>query len=96
MTVRWSETASDDLKNIFEYIARDKPDAASATVELLIQAGDRLARYPNTGRPGRRTGTRELVHAPFVVVYSIAGEVIDIHAVLHGSRKYDQSWGCAT
>lgn len=89
MIVRWSETASDDLRNIFDYVARDKPDAAITTVQMLIQAGDGLARYPNTGQTGRRQGTRELVRAPFVIVYSVDGELIDIHAVLHGSRKYD-------
>ena len=89
MIVRWSETASDDLNNIFDYIARDKPDAASAVVEMLLQSGDILARYPQMGYSGRREGTRELVRAPFVIVYSIAGEVIDIRSILHGSRRYD-------
>jgi toxin ParE1/3/4 len=88
MIVRWSETAGEDLKNIFEYIARDKPDAARATLEMLLQAGEGLMRYPSMGRSGRHNGTRELVHTPFVIVYSIVGEVINIHAVLHGSRKY--------
>lgn len=89
MIVHWSQTAIEDLRSIYDYIAQDKPGAAGATIEKLFQSGDALALHPNIGRAGRRKGTRELIHLPFFIVYSIDGDIVDIHAVLHGSRKYD-------
>jgi addiction module RelE/StbE family toxin len=87
MRVRWSERSARDLETIHDYIAHDKPEAARITVENLILAGDSLALHPNIGRPGRCKNTRELVQPPFVIVYGIEGDVIDIRAVLHGSRR---------
>ena len=41
------------------------------------------------GRPGRLEGTRELVEAPYIIVY--AGDdqedEIDVLAILHGARQ---------
>jgi toxin ParE1/3/4 len=50
---------------------------------------DRLADYPKLGRPGRVKGTRELVvnRTPFIVVYRIKGEIVQILRVLHGAQQ---------
>lgn len=89
MTLRWSETALQDLISIYDYIALDKPAAAAATVEKIIQAAEQLERAPWLGHAGRYKATRELVHPPFVIVYRVVEDVIDIQAVFHGSRRYE-------
>ena len=89
MKLRWSETAAQDLLSIYEYIAQDKPAAAAGTVEKIIQAAEQLERSPRLGHAGRYKGTRELVHPPFVIVYRVVEDVIDIQAVLHASRRYE-------
>jgi len=88
VTLRWSETAALDLEVIYDYVALDKPAAAPATVEKIIQTAERLEQYPSLGHAGRRNDTRELVHPPFVIVYRVMQDVIDIQAVFHGNRKY--------
>jgi toxin ParE1/3/4 len=42
------------------------------------------------GRPGRVTGTRELVvtGTPYVVPYRVRGERIELIAVFHGRQKW--------
>lgn len=89
MKLRWSERAVSDLEAIYDYIAEDKPDAAASVVEKVIQTAERLQMHPHLGRAGRYQGTRELIHPPFVIVYSIAADAINIHTIFHGNRRYD-------
>lgn len=83
--IRWSETAAADLENIYEFIARDRPDAALNAVEKLIEVVERLETFPQMGRAAE-LGTREIVTSPFLIIYRIVGEVINIEAVFHGRR----------
>lgn len=86
MTVRWSETSTRHLQQIYDYIARDKEEAARATVERLMASGDALGQAPQIGRLGRFKGTREFIQPPYILVYSIESDSFQIHAVFHGSR----------
>jgi toxin ParE1/3/4 len=63
-------------------------DLLAAHRQVTAVAG--LARFPQSGRPGRRAGTRELVvgRTPYLVPYRILGETIEILRVLHGSRQW--------
>jgi len=62
-------------------------------VREIYNAPSELLTFPGRGRPGRRTGTRELVLSPlpYIVVYQIRGEVIDIVRILHGTQKWPPS-----
>ena len=51
-----------------------------------------LASFPNVGRQGRVSGTRELTVPPFVVAYRINDGHVDILAVLHGARMWPSSF----
>jgi toxin ParE1/3/4 len=86
MTLRISELAAIDLEDIYDYIARDNPEAALETLTDLYQLLERLVGFPRLGHPGK-LGTRELVKPPFIVVYRIVGDVISLEAVFHGSRR---------
>lgn len=88
MTVRWSEPAAEDLQDMYDYIARDKPEAARSQIKRLIEAGDDLGQHPLTGRAGQVRGTRELVLTPFILIYRVREGIVEIDAVLHGSRRY--------
>jgi toxin ParE1/3/4 len=57
----WTRTASADRKDIREYIAQADPVAALALDELISEKTGSLVVHPGLGRPGRVTGTRELV-----------------------------------
>jgi plasmid stabilization system protein ParE len=48
--VRWAERARDDLREIYDFIARDSPRAAEALVERVLHSTERLVSFPETGR----------------------------------------------
>jgi toxin ParE1/3/4 len=83
--------AAEDLTEIFTWIARDNPQATAEMVRRLRRRIGRLATpgLAHIGRPGRVGGTRELVEAPYVIVYQVRedrGEIV-VLAVFHGARN---------
>lgn len=84
------ESYAEDLERIAEHIAKDKPGTALAMWDEIEAQVERLRDFPNSGRPGRLKGTRELVvsRTPFIVVYSVAKEHIELIRVLHGAQKW--------
>jgi len=93
MKLRWTRIALQDLRYLHEYIAEDNPLAASRMVARIQDATQRLKKHPQMGRPGRVQGTRELVIAgtPYIVVYLIQGDEIQIVAVIHSAMKWPDS-----
>jgi toxin ParE1/3/4 len=79
---------------IGEYIARDRPMAASRIVEHILESVDNLSTHPFLGRPGRLPGTRELVVAgtPFIVPYQVREDEVVILRVFHAARKWPDSF----
>lgn len=49
--VRWLPEALNDLKRLHAYIKPHSPSAAKRAVVTLIEATDRLAEFPEIGRP---------------------------------------------
>ena len=90
MIVEWSVPARDDLIAIADYIATDDPVAALDVMDRIDGAVGRLADHPGSGRPGRITGTRELVipDSPYIVAYRIRLERVQILRVLHAARRW--------
>ena len=90
MTVVWSPRAIGHLADLRAYIARERPDAAARTATTLLSAVDRLAALPNLGRPGRVSGTPELVvpGTRYVIPYRLRGERLEIIAVFHGRQPW--------
>jgi toxin ParE1/3/4 len=90
MRLEWSAYALADRIAIFDYIEADSPQAAVAVDERIREQVEVLARFPQSGRPGRIEGTRELVinRTPYIVAYRITGETVRILRVLHGSRRW--------
>ena len=92
MKVVWLRTALRNLDETATFIARDNADAARHVVARLRQATERLARHPDSGRPGRIAGTRELIvpGLPFILPYRVRTDRIEILRVLHASRRWPQ------
>ena len=90
MTVVWSPRAIGHLAALRDYIARENPGAAARTATTLLAAVDRLAELPNLGRPGRVSGTRELVvpGTRYSIPYRMRGERLEIIAVFHGRQRW--------
>lgn len=90
MSIAWLPAASNNRFEQLDYIARDNPLAAISQDEQIERQVNMLLQHPKMGRPGRKKGTRELVisRTPFVVVYRVIGERIEVIRLLHGSQKY--------
>jgi plasmid stabilization system protein ParE len=92
MTIRWTPTALADLECPHAYISEDNPNAAADTVDRVLLGIDALQRYPNMGRKGRVTGTRELVVSPFVVAYRSKKGGIEVLGIIHGARRWPDAF----
>ncbi|MGH9371634.1 MAG: type II toxin-antitoxin system RelE/ParE family toxin [Vicinamibacterales bacterium] len=93
MRVRWTSDAADDLERICDYVAQDRPETARRMALDIIRSVDSLDTFPNRGRLGRVEGTRELVLAPlpFVAVYEVHEEEVQVLRILHGARQWPSS-----
>jgi len=90
MRIRWTEPAARDLTSICDYIKEhDGPEAARKVALRIYEGIGKLAPFPHLGRPGRKLDTREMVfpNLPFLVVYSVRADAIEINRILHGRRS---------
>ncbi len=71
MKLVWSHLALSDRDGIFRYIEAENPRAAIHVDEQIADGARRLLDFPESGRPGRVAGTRELVipRTPYVAAY---------------------------
>lgn len=90
MRVEWLRAAINNLDALAEYISRDNPAAAERTVAAIRSAVEDLEHSPALGRPGRISGTRELVVSgtPYVVPYRVRGGIVQLIRVFHAARKW--------
>jgi toxin ParE1/3/4 len=54
----------------------------------VIDRIELLATFPALGRSGEVRGTRELVSPPYVVVYRVRAEVVEILNIWHGAQDW--------
>jgi addiction module RelE/StbE family toxin len=92
MRVRWSTDAANDLEQITERIAEHRPNSALRVARRIYRRLASLAKSPNHGRVGWVEGTRELVLAPlpYVAVYRVAADAIEILHIYHGAQNWRQ------
>ena len=90
MRLEWSAFAIEDRDAIFDYIEEDRPRAAVVVDDRIRTQVRQLLQFPETGRPGRIEGTRELVisRTPNIPAYRITGDTVRILRVLHGAQLW--------
>jgi toxin ParE1/3/4 len=71
MRILWTDQASEQLASAYDYVLAENPSAAEKQLEIVLQAVEQLANFPEMGRLGRVDGTRELViqGTPYIVAY---------------------------
>lgn len=94
LQIRYLPIAQEDLLSILEYIARDSPSRALKFVEHLDNRISLLRENPKLGRIPRhptlaQEGYRVLIIEAYLVFYIARRTTIEIHRVIHGSRKLD-------
>lgn len=91
-SVKFSQSAVEDLESIQKYIYENNRKAAKEVVAYIINSIETvLVPNPAAGRAGRVLRTRELVISkyPYIVPYQVREDVIYILRVLHTSRKWN-------
>jgi toxin ParE1/3/4 len=86
--IRWTTEAADQLEAIVNQIREDNPEAARAVAQAILDRVAGLKRFAGLGRPGERKGTRELVSPPYVVVYRLKEDVVEILYIWHGAQDW--------
>jgi toxin ParE1/3/4 len=88
MRLRWTPAAADDLESIEDYLAQHLPTFAKSTILEIYQVVLTLRSTPYRGRSGRVEGTRELVlpRLPYIVVYRIKENDVEILHIYHGAQ----------
>jgi toxin ParE1/3/4 len=88
----YSELALDDLEGILDYIARDKPVAARAFVDALIERCRLIAANPELGmrREDLAPALRLFTHRGYGIYYRNLDAEVMIERVLHPSLDVGQ------
>lgn len=88
--IEWTDLADADAGAIFDHVILDDSRTAEEIIKRVIAATNRLAQFPDIGRPGREPGTRELIlpRLPYIIIYRLSGKTITILRVLHTSRLW--------
>ncbi|MBX9928438.1 MAG: type II toxin-antitoxin system RelE/ParE family toxin [Gemmatimonadaceae bacterium] len=89
--VRWTFEAFEDLKSIRDTIQRDSAAYAQLVTSRLYEAVGVLSEHPDLGRvvPERHDpNVRELVRAPYRIVYRRRAEAVEILTIFHGARQF--------
>ena len=91
MIVIWSDEAIDDLVSLRAYISKDSALSARRVASMIVDSVETLLpANPKIGRPGRISGTRELVvpHSPYIVPYRLRDGAVNILRVYYGARRW--------
>lgn len=94
--VIWSEPALSDLDAVADYIALDKPDAASNLVRRVFQHVEQLQDHPDSGsKPRELKGFRyrQIVEPPCRIIYrhdKDSNKVFILH-VMRSEQKLKRS-----
>lgn len=93
LPIRRTDRADEDLIEIWTHIAADSATAADRVLDAIEARWQQLARHPYSGvaRDDIAPGIRQLVAGPYLTLYRLADEGIEIVRVMHGKRKVDRS-----
>ena len=88
--IKWTRIALDDLKSIFDYIARDSKKFAKIEVIKIKLRTKILKEKPQTGKQVMErndVAIRELVEGNYRIIYKIVDDNrIDILTIHHSAR----------
>ena len=91
--IRLLRVAEDDLAEILAYIASDSPIAAESLLTKFEKNLILLSEHPRLGRIPEeeeltRLGYRYLVIDKYLLFYTVEGQTVCVHRILHGARNY--------
>ena len=92
--INWTQEAQTWLKDIYDYIAADNPDAAFETITRIYEEAQLLINHPEAGFRYETESSRSvriLLYSHYRITYLIKPDRdIDILGVFHGSLDIDR------
>ena len=92
--ISWTHESEIWLKDIYDYIAADNPDAAARTVLAIFETAQLLRNHPRLGHryePDESREVRILLYEHYRITYLIKLDGnIDILGVFHGALDIDR------
>ncbi|MBU2569742.1 MAG: type II toxin-antitoxin system RelE/ParE family toxin [Gammaproteobacteria bacterium] len=88
--IKWTEPALNDIDEVAEYIAIDKPGAAKKLVKEIFKTTRRLKNFPESGRRPpelQDTNYRELIVGPCRIFYRVQKTTVYILYVMRSERE---------
>ena len=88
-SVTWSDEALQDIEAIASFIARDSRYYAQKVVSEILEKGESLVEFPESGRvlpELNRAEIRECFIYSYRLIYQIQTDAIHILTVFHGRR----------
>ena len=91
--INWTNNAKNDLKDIYDYIAKDSKYYANHFVNKIQNATKKLKRFSEIGRivpEYSDKSMRELIHYNYRIIYKIDDKNIYIITIIHSSRDFSK------
>jgi len=92
--VVWSPLAEQRALEAVEFIAQDRPRTAAMWLEKLLELVGTLAVFEQQGRVVEEIGLpayREILHAPYRVIYRVDAARVVILTLRHVRRAWDSA-----
>ncbi len=90
MSVTWTETATDQLQAIRDFLARSSPGYAQTLAERVVVRTEALGGQPLVGAEVPEYGDssiREVFEHPYRILYRVDGQDVQVVAVIHSARR---------
>lgn len=84
--VIWSIPAKQDLKKIYDYIARDSKYYAEKVSQDILERSEKLNEFPEIGMIVPEIGEvniREVIVYSYRLIYEISSDKIEVLALIH-------------
>lgn len=91
--IRWTYEAEIWLKDIYDYIALDNPQAAGQVIEGIYNKVQILKEFPEIGHPYesvKQEDVRILLYGHYRIAYMQVSDRIDILGIFHGALDIDK------
>ena len=89
--VIWSIPAKQDLKKIYDYIARDSKYYAEKVSEDILERSEKLNEFTEIGRIVPEIGEvniREVIVYSYRLIYEISSDKIEVLALIHCKQDF--------
>jgi plasmid stabilization system protein ParE len=89
--VKWSKPAKIDLKQVYDYIARDSKFYAQKVSFEIVEKSWKLNSFPEVGRIVPEIGDpniRELLIYSYRLVYEVFPDRVEVLALIHSKRNF--------